>query len=361
MQLGLVGLGKMGGNMRERIRRAGHEVVGFDLFAESRDVESLEAMVQALEAPRVVWVMVPHGKPTSDTVTALGDLLSEGDLVIDGGNSKFTEDFVHNELLAAKGIRYVDCGVSGGIWGLDNGYGLMCGGTAENVELAMPIFDALRPEGPREEGFVHAGETGAGHYAKMVHNGIEYGLMQAYAEGFELLTAKDIVTDVKGCFQAWTRGTVVRSWLLDLLVKALDERPGLEGISEYTTDSGEGRWTVQEALDNAVPMPVISAALFARFNSRQENSPTMQAVAALRGQFGGHEVMMLDDELGEGQQEVHSAARRKQDAGQERPGDANSGDGASGKAADQAGPSSGAGATADAGGPTSGTGEVQQG
>ena len=254
------------------------------------DVESLESLVGALSAPRVVWVMVPAGEPTRETVKTLGGLLSEGDLVIDGGNSRFTDDTVNAEALAADGIGYVDCGVSGGVWGLENGYGLMVGGDDELVERAMPIFDALRPEGPREEGFVHAGAVGAGHYAKMVHNGIEYGLMQAYAEGFELLAAKDIVTDVHGCFQAWTRGTVVRSWLLDLLVKSLEEDPGLKEISGYTPDSGEGRWTVEEAIANSVPMPVISAALFARFASRQDDSPAMKAVAALRNQFGGHAV-----------------------------------------------------------------------
>jgi 6-phosphogluconate dehydrogenase len=290
MQLGLIGLGKMGGNMRERLRRAGHEVVGFDRNPEVSDVDSLESLVGALSAPRVVWVMVPSGEPTRETVKTLGGLLSEGDLVIDGGNSRFTDDTVNAEALAASGIGYVDCGVSGGVWGLENGYGLMVGGDDEMVERAMPIFDALRPEGPREEGFVHAGAVGAGHYAKMVHNGIEYGLMQAYAEGFELLAAKDIVTDVHGCFQAWTRGTVVRSWLLDLLVKALEEDPGLKEISGYTPDSGEGRWTVEEAIANSVPMPVISAALFARFASRQDDSPAMKAVSALRNQFGGHAV-----------------------------------------------------------------------
>jgi 6-phosphogluconate dehydrogenase len=290
MQLGLIGLGKMGGNMRERLRRAGHEVVGFDHNPEVSDVDSLESLVGALSAPRVVWVMVPSGEPTRETVKTLGGLLSEGDLVIDGGNSRFTDDTVNAEALAASGIGYVDCGVSGGVWGLENGYGLMVGGDDEMVERAMPIFDALRPEGPREEGFVHAGAVGAGHYAKMVHNGIEYGLMQAYAEGFELLAAKDIVTDVHGCFQAWTRGTVVRSWLLDLLVKALEEDPGLQEISGYTPDSGEGRWTVEEAIANSVPMPVISAALFARFASRQDDSPAMKAVSALRNQFGGHAV-----------------------------------------------------------------------
>ncbi|WP_153397199.1 phosphogluconate dehydrogenase (NAD(+)-dependent, decarboxylating) [Ornithinicoccus halotolerans] len=369
MQLGMVGLGKMGGSMRERLRRAGHEVVGYDLSEDSdRDVSSLDELVQALEPPRVVWVMVPHGKPTHMTIDALGEALGEGDLVIEGGNSHYTDDRKHADELAEKGIGFVDCGVSGGIWGLDNGYGLMCGGEKKHVEMAMPIFDALRPEGPREEGWVHAGEVGAGHYAKMVHNGIEYGLMHAYAEGFELLTAKEIVTDVKGCFQAWTRGTVVRSWLLDLLVRALGETPGLEGISEYTTDSGEGRWTVEEAMQNAVPMHVISAALFARFASRQENSPAMQAVAALRGQFGGHDVRMLDDDLAEGQKIVHSGAqRREREAGEVPAGDEGSPVGASGQGADvreahadEAGPSSGSGDTDSAAGPTSGSDEVDR-
>ncbi len=293
MQLGLVGLGKMGGNMRERLRRAGHEVVGYDRNKSVSDSSSLADMVARLDAPRVVWVMVPHGAPTRDTVLALADLLDKGDLVIDGGNSKWTDDVENEKLLKAAGVGYVDCGVSGGIWGLENGYGLMAGGTKANVRRAMPIFDALRPEGPRDEGFVHAGKVGAGHYTKMVHNGIEYGLMAAYAEGYELLMKKDIVDDVPGAFKAWSRGTVVRSWLLDLMVDALEEDPTLEKVSDYTSDSGEGRWTVEEAIELAVPMPVISASLFARFASRQKVSPTMQAVAALRGQFGGHQVMTV--------------------------------------------------------------------
>ena len=295
MQLGLIGLGKMGGNMRERLRRAGHEVVGFDRNPDLADVTSLQGLVEALEAPRTVWVMVPAGAPTRQTVDALADLLEPGDLVIDGGNSRFTDDFRNAELLGEKQIGYVDCGVSGGIWGLKNGYGLMVGGEDRWVQHAMPIFDALRPEGPREEGFVHAGDVGAGHYTKMVHNGIEYGLMQAYAEGYELLMRKDIVKDVPGAFKAWSRGTVVRSWLLDLMSDALAKNPTLEGVSDYTVDSGEGKWTVEEAVALEVPMPVISASLFARYASRQEYSPTMQAVAALRGEFGGHEVMTIEE------------------------------------------------------------------
>ncbi|MBP2321842.1 6-phosphogluconate dehydrogenase [Kibdelosporangium banguiense] len=290
MQLGLVGLGKMGFNMRERLRKAGHEVVGYDRNPDVTDSDSLADLVGKLSAPRAIWVMVPAGDPTRETVEALGELLSEGDVVIDGGNSKYTEDQHNAAGLAERGIHYLDVGVSGGVWGLENGYGLMVGGSKEDVDRLMPIFDALRPEGPREEGFAHAGPIGAGHYSKMVHNGIEYGLMQAYAEGFELLDTADIVQDVPAVIKAWQRGTVVRSWLLDLLVRALDSDPELDDLRGYVEDSGEGRWTVAEAIDKAVPAPVISAALFARFASRQEDSPAMRAVASLRAQFGGHAV-----------------------------------------------------------------------
>lgn len=290
MHIGLVGLGRMGGNMRTRLNRAGIDVTGYDRTPEISDVGSLAALVSALPVPRTVWVMVPAGAPTTATVTELGGLLAAGDLVIDGGNTRYTDDVVHAGTLAGNGVHFLDCGVSGGVWGLELGYGLMVGGDAAMVERAMPVFDALRPPGPRDEGFVHAGAVGAGHYAKMVHNGIEYGLMQAYAEGYDLLEAKDIVTDVHGCLKAWSRGTVVRSWLLDLFVKALESDPELERISGYVEDSGEGRWTVEEAIDNAVPIPVITAALFARFSSRQDDSPAMKAVAALRQQFGGHAV-----------------------------------------------------------------------
>ncbi|MGW0174163.1 phosphogluconate dehydrogenase (NAD(+)-dependent, decarboxylating) [Rhodococcus sp. NPDC003322] len=295
MQLGLVGLGKMGFNMRERLRRAGHDVVGYDPRPEVSDVPSLSELAAALEAPRVVWVMVPSGQITHETVTELAEILEGGDLVVDGGNSRFTEDGPHAELLARNGIGFLDCGVSGGVWGLENGYGLMVGGAESDVARAMPIFDALRPEGERADGFVHAGPVGAGHYAKMVHNGIEYGLMHAYAEGYELLDAEGLVTDVPGVLRAWTKGTVVRSWLLDLLVKALAEDPEFAEISGYTQDSGEGRWTVEEAIRHAVPAPVISAALFARFASRQADSPAMKAVSALRNQFGGHAVQRISE------------------------------------------------------------------
>jgi 6-phosphogluconate dehydrogenase len=290
MEIGLIGLGKMGGNMRERIRRGGHTVIGFDHHREVSDVGSLKELVEALpSAPRVVWVMVPAGDPTRATVKELGELLSEGDVIVDGGNSRFTDDKVHAEMMAEKGIGYVDAGVSGGVWGLKDGYALMVGGTPEHVAAVQPIFDALKPEG--DSGFVHAGPIGAGHFAKMVHNGIEYGLMQAYAEGYELLAAApEIIQDVTGVLKSWTQGTVVRSWLLDLLVLALEQDPELDDIKGYVNDSGEGRWTVEEAINHSVPVPVISAALFARFSSRQDDSPTMKAVAALRNQFGGHSV-----------------------------------------------------------------------
>ncbi|MGC4960795.1 phosphogluconate dehydrogenase (NAD(+)-dependent, decarboxylating) [Gordonia sp. DT101] len=291
MQLGLVGLGKMGANMRTRIQEAGHHVVGYDPRPEVSDVASLADMVGALEAPRVIWVMVPSGDPTRTTVAGLADLLEAGDLVIDGGNSKYTDDLPNAQALGAKGIGYIDCGVSGGVWGLENGYGLMVGGSDDDVARAMPIFDALRPPGDRADGFAHAGPVGAGHYAKMVHNGVEYGLMHAYGEGYELLCAEPLITDVEGTLRAWTKGTVVRSWLLELLVRALQEDPGFSEISDYTTDSGEGRWTVEEAIRHSVPANVISAALFARFASRQDQgSPALKAVSALRNQFGGHSV-----------------------------------------------------------------------
>ena len=291
MQLGMIGLGKMGHNMAERLRRAGHEVIGYDRNPAVSETTDLAELVDRLAGPRVLWLMVPAGAPTQATVAELAELLGAGDVVIDGGNSYYKDDAINSALLAEHGVGYLDCGVSGGVWGLENGYGLMVGGEAGDVARVMPIFDALRPDGPRDEGFVHAGAVGAGHYAKMVHNGIEYGLMHAYAEGWELLETNGTVTDVAGCFKAWTRGTVVRSWLLDLLVKALEENPGLADVDEYTTDSGEGRWTLQEAIDNAVPMPVLAASLFARFSSRQPNSPSMQMVSALRGQFGGHAVV----------------------------------------------------------------------
>jgi 6-phosphogluconate dehydrogenase len=287
MDLGLIGLGKMGGNMRERLRRAGHTVVGFDRNPDVSDVDSVEAMIEALPSPKVVWVMVPSGDPTRETIHTLKDLLDEGDVVVDGGNSRWTDDRVNAELLGEKGIGFVDCGVSGGVWGLENGYALMAGGDPKHVELVQPVFDALKPEG--EFGWVHAGsKPGAGHFSKMVHNGIEYAVMQAYAEGWELLQAVDEVDNVTEVFRSWREGTVIRSWLLDLLVAALDEDDHLDKISGYAEDSGEGRWTVEAGIDNAVATPAITAALYARFVSRQDDSPAMKAVAAMRNQFGGH-------------------------------------------------------------------------
>jgi 6-phosphogluconate dehydrogenase len=287
MQLGLVGLGRMGGNMRERVRRAGHEVVGYDRNPDVSDVTSLRELADKLAAPRVVWVMVP-AEVTDATIDDLAAVLTEGDIVIDGGNSRFSNDQPRCDRLAERGIGYLDVGVSGGIWGVEYGYGLMVGGSDEHVERCMPIFDALKPEG--EYGFVHAGGVGAGHYTKMVHNGIEYGIMQAYAEGYELLEASEFVEDVPGAFRSWKEGTVIKSWLLDLMVRALEEDRHLDKLRGYADDTGEGRWTVEEAIRLAVPMNVIAASVFARFASRQDDSPAMKAVAALRNQFGGHPI-----------------------------------------------------------------------
>jgi 6-phosphogluconate dehydrogenase len=288
MHIGLVGLGRMGGNMRERLRRDGHEVTGYDRDPDVSDVGSLAELVEALPSPKVVWVMVPAGGPTQATIDELATLLGDGDLVIDGGNSRWTDDQRHAEALAEHGIGFVDCGVSGGVWGLENGYGLMCGGSAEQVALAQPLFDSLKP--PGDSGYVHAGGVGAGHFAKMVHNGIEYAVMQAYAEGYELLAAADTVDNVTEVMASWRQGTVIRSWLLDLLVDALREDEGLSQIAGYAEDSGEGRWTVEAAIDHAVPLNAIATSLFARFGSRQEESPAMKAIAAMRKGFGGHAV-----------------------------------------------------------------------
>ena len=290
MQLGMIGLGKMGGNMAERLRRHGHQVVGMDPNRPEADAEDLDALVALLDAPgqpKVAWSMVPAGPITDQTVQGLADRLSAGDVVVDGGNSNFRDSMRHGETLAAQGIHFVDCGTSGGVWGLDNGYALMVGGTDEAVEIASPLLDALAPE----NGFAHVGPVGAGHYVKMVHNGIEYGMMQAYAEGYAILDAAELDIDVGAAFRSWQQGSVVRSWLLDLLVKALEEAPDLDGIASVAADSGEGRWTVAEAVASGVSAPVISAALFARFVSQhREDDKAMKVVSALRHQFGGHAI-----------------------------------------------------------------------
>jgi 6-phosphogluconate dehydrogenase len=316
MDIGLVGLGKMGGNMRERLRRAGHTVVGYDRNPDVSDVASLEELVEKLPSPKVVWVMVPAGEATQLTVTALAELLGEGDVVVDGGNSRWTDDLKHAEELGLKGIGFVDCGVSGGVWGLENGYALMAGGDASDIAKVQPAFDALRPEG--EFGWVHAGKHGAGHFSKMVHNGIEYAIMQSYAEGWELLEKVDMVDNVTEVFRSWREGTVIRSWLLDLLVAALDEKPNLEGIRGYAEDSGEGRWTVEAGIENAVATPAITAALYARFVSRQDDSPAMKAVAAMRNQFGGHAMQTEPPKGGDvsgGKQPEEAAAAEQAGAG----------------------------------------------
>ncbi|WP_203567500.1 phosphogluconate dehydrogenase (NAD(+)-dependent, decarboxylating) [Aestuariimicrobium ganziense] len=289
MELGLVGLGKMGGAMRERLRDRDHTVVGYDQNQEISDAKDLADMVAQLTAsPKVVWVMVPQ-QAVQSVIDELVPLMASGDIIIDGGNSKWTHDKRHAEQLAPHGLEFLDCGVSGGIWGRENGYALMVGGKAEVVEHCMPIFTALKPDG--EFGFVHAGDHGAGHFAKMVHNGIEYGIMQAYAEGWELLETAGEVTNVPEVFRSWREGTVIRSWLLDLMVAALDKDPHLDGIEGYAEDSGEGRWTVNAAVDLAVPVPTIAASLFARFVSRQEDQTAMKMIAAMRNEFGGHGVI----------------------------------------------------------------------
>jgi 6-phosphogluconate dehydrogenase len=288
MDIGLVGLGKMGGNMRTRIRNAGHTVVGYDTNQDISDSTSLADMVSKLSgSPKVVWIMVPV-QFIDNVLDELTPNLSEGDIVIDGGNTQWIGDQPRADALAEKGVHFLDCGVSGGVWGLENGYALMCGGDEADVAAVMPIFEALKP--PGEFGFVHAGDHGAGHFAKMVHNGIEYAVMQSYAEGWELLEKVELVKNVPATFKSWREGTVIRSWLLDLIVRALDSDPRLEKIRGYAEDSGEGRWTVDAAIANAVPVPALTASLFARFVSRQDESPAMKMVAAMRNQFGGHAV-----------------------------------------------------------------------
>jgi 6-phosphogluconate dehydrogenase len=297
MQLGMVGLGKMGANMTQRLVEKGHAVVAFDLSAAARaDVAekgaapaaTLEELVAALDAPRVVWVMVPSGDPTTQTIDTLRSLLSTGDVVVDGGNSNYKEAAPTAAALGAQGIGYVDAGTSGGVWGLANGYCLMVGGNDDAVAKAEPAFLALASEG----GYAHVGPAGAGHFVKMVHNGIEYGLMQAYAEGFELMAeAEEFSLDLHEIASIWRYGSVVRSWLLELAERALAPGSGFESIEGYVVDSGEGRWTVEEAVARGVPAPVITASLYQRFASRRPDAFGNRLLAALRNQFGGHAVV----------------------------------------------------------------------
>jgi 6-phosphogluconate dehydrogenase len=288
----MIGLGRMGKNMTSRLRAAGHEVVGYDANPSVTEVASLEELVRRLDAPRVVWVMIPV-QFLDATIDRLAGLLSAGDIVVDGGNSHWSEDAPTAEKFAQHGVHFVDCGVSGGIWGPEYGYALMCGGDEADVAYLQPVFDALKPAG--DSGFVHAGGHGAGHFAKMVHNGIEYSIMQAYAEGWELLEKTPLVNDAPAVFDSWREGTVIRSWLLDLIARALADDPHLSRLEAYVDDSGEGRWTLDAAIDAAVPMPALAAALFARFASREEESPAMRLVAAMRQQFGGHPVHPADE------------------------------------------------------------------
>ena len=295
MQLGFVGLGRMGLNMVTRLERAGHTVVAYDRSPEAvaragaagaEGAASLEALVSMLAAPRAIWLMVPAGDATESTVNALASLLSGGDIVIDGGNSNFHDDVRRAQSLATQGIRYVDAGTSGGVWGLEEGYCLMVGGDVDVCRHLEPIFLTLAPK----DGYLRVGDHGAGHFVKMIHNGIEYGLMQAYAEGFELMHASPYTLDLGAIASLWTHGSVVRSWLLDLTARALAEDHDLSTLKGYVDDSGEGRWTIQEAIERAVPLPVITAAVFTRFRSREENPFAERLLAALRNQFGGHAV-----------------------------------------------------------------------
>jgi 6-phosphogluconate dehydrogenase len=295
MQLGFVGLGKMGLNMVTRLMRGGHQVVAYDRSADAvkRSADagasgcgSLADLVTALAPPRAVWVMVPAGMPTESTVLELGDRLSAGDAIIDGGNTNFHDDVRRAETLAKRDVHYVDAGTSGGIWGLEEGYCLMVGGEADVCRRLEPVFLTLAPEG----GYLRVGEHGAGHYVKMVHNAIEYGLMQAYAEGFDLMHRSPYDVDLPAVASLWMKGSVVRSWLLELTARALAENPRLDGLEAYVEDSGEGRWTLHEAIDQAVAAPALTAALFTRFRSRADNPFGERLLAALRHQFGGHAV-----------------------------------------------------------------------
>ncbi|MEV4419589.1 phosphogluconate dehydrogenase (NAD(+)-dependent, decarboxylating) [Patulibacter sp. NPDC049589] len=312
MQIAFIGLGKMGGNMVRRLRRDDHDVVAYDRDADlaaalaeetgARAVGSLEDLVGALEAPRHVWVMVPHGDPTISTVQALGGLLSSGDVIIDGGNSRWSDDAARADELSGKGIHYLDVGTSGGVWGLDVGYCMMVGGPSQAVETLSPVLDSLAPETNEksrhvigDRGWEHVGGSGSGHYVKMVHNGIEYGMMQAFAEGFALLHKNNPELDLARVAHLWEQGSVVRSWLNELSARAFEqEGTGLDALQPWVDDSGEGRWTIEAALDESVPLPVITASLFARFASRTEDDYGSKVLAALRNQFGGHAVKRND-------------------------------------------------------------------
>ncbi|WP_205832125.1 phosphogluconate dehydrogenase (NAD(+)-dependent, decarboxylating) [Bifidobacterium moraviense] len=287
MTMGMIGLGRMGGNMVRRLRAGGHAIVGFDVNPDSgRDVDSLEALVAALTAPRTVWIMVPSGKPTDSTVERLGELLEPGDVVIDGGNSKYTEDREHAAALAEHGIGFLDCGVSGGVWGAERGYALMVGGDDATYAKALPIFETLKPEG--EYGLVHAGPVGGGHFAKMVHNGIEYGMMQAFGEGFATMMRSEYITDPAKTMDSWRAGSVVVSWLLDLFENATKDDPELQGVPAVANESGEARWMVEAAMELGVPTPATAAALWQRQTSRGGADDILRVVTALRAQFGGH-------------------------------------------------------------------------
>ncbi len=286
MQLGIIGLGRMGGNMRERLRRGGHEVIGYRRNPEIGDVGSLSELVDGLAAPRTVWSMIPAGDPTERTIQELKGLLKEGDLIVDGGNSNFRDSMRRGAELEKQGLLFMDAGTSGGVWGLKIGYCLMVGGTDEAFRRVEPALKTLAPE----DGYAHVGPVGAGHFTKMVHNGIEYAMLQAYAEGFEILNASQFELDLHQLAALWNHGSVVRSWLLELAESAFDKDPDLSKIRGYVEDSGEGRWTVFEAINENVPAPAIAASLFARFVSRQEDSFAMKVIAALRNEFGGHAV-----------------------------------------------------------------------
>jgi 6-phosphogluconate dehydrogenase len=284
--MGIVGLGRMGAGIAERLRGAGHEVVGYDQNAAVSQVASLAELAERLETPRVVWLMVPAGEPTQAVINALAESLAAGDILVDGGNSYYKDSMRRARELDAKGIAFVDCGTSGGIWGLSRGFCLMAGGPREAFARIEPLLKALAPE----DGYAYLGPSGAGHFAKMVHNGIEYGLLQAYAEGFHLLQASDFDYDLEKMSLLWNHGSVIRSWLLELARDAFAQDPRLERLQGYVEDSGEGRWTVQEAVERGVAAPVITDALFARFLSRDDNVFAARFIAALRNEFGGHAV-----------------------------------------------------------------------